>query len=59
MENEKYTIIYEYNQNYDIIRILHEIFLRNNKKKGKVIYKNKKYFLKSFFQLKDIIKDRL
>ena len=52
MENEKYTIIYEYNQNYDIIRILHEIFVRNNKKKGKVIYKNKKYFLKSFFHLK-------
>ena len=59
MENEKYAMIYEINRKYDFKRILGEEFVRNNKNKGKMIYKNKKYPLKSLFQLKDIINDRL
>ena len=59
MENEKYTMIYKIKHNYYIIRILGEEFVRNNKNKGKLIYKNKKYLLKTLFKFKDIIKDRL
>ena len=59
MKNEKYTMIYEIKYNYTSFRILGEEFIRNNKNKGQLIYKNKKYSLKSYFKLKDIIKDRL
>ena len=59
MENEKYTMIYEIKQNYDFIRILGEEFVRNNKNKGKLFYKNKKYPLKSLFKFGDNIKDNL
>ena len=50
----------------DVIRILDKYFIKNNKNKGKLIYKNKKYELKEFFEEidnnykdKDIIKLKL
>ena len=58
MENEKYTMIYKIKHNYGCIRILGKRFVRNNKNKGKIIYKNKKYPLKTLFKFKDIIKNK-
>ena len=50
----------------DVIRILDKYFIKNNKNKGKLIYKNKKYELKEYFEEidggckdKDIIKLKL
>ena len=47
----------------DVLRILDKYFVKNNKNKGKLIYKNKKYELKEYFEEidnnykdKDIIK---
>ena len=59
MTDEKYTMIYKINKNYSCIRILGEEFVKNNKNKGKLIYKNKKYSLTSLFKLKNIINDKL
>ena len=61
MENKKYTMINEIKHNLDLdfIRILGEGFVKNNGNKGKIIYKNKKSFLKSLFKLEDIIKHKL
>ena len=54
----------EYSGN--VIRILDKYFIKNNKNKGKLIYKNKKYELKEYFEDidnnskdKDIIKLKL
>ena len=38
----------EYSGN--VIRILDKYFIKNNKNKGKLIYKNKKYELKEYFE---------
>ena len=50
----------------DVIRILDKYFIKNNKNKGKLIYNNKKYELKEYFEEidnnyrnKDIIKIKL
>ena len=43
---------FEINQNNNIIRILGEEFVRNNKNKGKIAYKNKIYSLQGLFPLK-------
>ena len=59
MENEKYIMFYEIQENNDFIRILGEEFVRKNKNKGKIIYKNKKYYLRGLFKLKNVIEGNL
>ena len=59
MENERYIMYFEINQNNNIIRILGEEFVRNNKNKGKIAYKNKKYSLQELFPLKNELNDKL
>ena len=59
MEYEKYTMYYDIQTSNDFIRILGEEFIRNNKNKGRIIYKNKKYSLLGLFEIKNIMKDIL
>ena len=54
MEMEKYLMTYEIDKDQNDIRVLGEEFVRNNKNKGFMIYKNKKYSLKGLFQPFDI-----
>ena len=42
------------NINNNNLRILGDIFVKNNKNKGKLIYKNKKYSLKNFISMNNI-----
>ena len=58
MEIEEYQMIYKLNKNEDI-RILGEEFVRNNKNKGRIIYKNKNYSLVGKFKTKNITKNTL
>ena len=58
MENEKYTLFFQIKNNINKIRLLGEEFVRFNKNKGKLLYKNKIYSLKDLFDLKDIINDK-
>ena len=52
-------MVYEIDKDQNIIRVLGEEFARNNKNKGIMIYKNKKYALKGLFQPFDIINNKL
>ena len=58
-QDEKYRMIYEMNKDGDRIRILGKEFVRNNKNKGKLIYKNKKYPLLEHFQINNFTEDKL
>ena len=58
MENEIYKLIYDINKQNNI-RILGENFVRNNKNKGKIINKNKKYPLSDLIEQKDITNNTL
>ena len=59
MENEEYKLIYEINDKNNTIRILSKEFVKNNKNKGRIVYRNKKYLFKEFFELKNIKIDKL
>ena len=59
MENEKYVMFYQIHLNNNILRILGEEFVKNNKNKGKIIYSNKKYHLLGLFKLKNIMNNTL
>ena len=59
MEMEKYLMIYEIVKDQNTLRILGEEFVRNNKNKGIMVYKNKKYSLKGLFRLFDFKDYRL
>ena len=48
MDFERYSMIYRKEDNKDKIRIFGEHFVKNNKNKCKIIYKNKVYPLKEF-----------
>jgi len=50
MEMEKYLMTYEIDKDQNALRVLGEEFVRNNKNKGILIYKNKKYSLKGLFE---------
>ena len=55
MEVEKYTMLYEINaKNDNNVRILGEEFVKNNKNKGIIIYKNKRHPLQESFPFEDI-----
>ena len=59
MENERYIMYFEIKQNDNIIRILGEEFVKNNKNKGKIAYKNKIFSLQGLFPLKKELNDKL
>ena len=59
MENEKYKLIFDVNKKSNIIKILGEEFVRNNKNKGKIIYNNKIYPLQELFQFKNNMNNSL
>ena len=59
MENERYIMNYEMNQNFKNVRILGKKFVKNNKNKGKIIYKNKMYSLRSLFRFKSFKRNNL
>ena len=60
MEIERFTMIYEAKRNYkDKLRILGDSFVKNNRNKGRLIIKNKKYNLTSFFSIRGINEDKL
>ena len=59
MEMEKYLMIYEIDKDQNALRVLGEEFVRNNRNKGIMIFKNKKYSLKGLFQPFDIKDNRL
>ena len=59
MENEKYVLFYETNKKSNVLRILGEEFVRNNKNKGKIIYENKIYSLRELFPINDNINNEL
>ena len=59
MEFERYKLIYEIMKKNNALRILGEDFVKNNKNKGRIIYKNKKYSLKGLFKSKDINSEKL
>ncbi len=60
MEIERFTMIYETKKNEkDKLRILGDVFVKKNKNKGRLIIKNKKYYLTSFLSIKDINEDKL
>ena len=44
--------IYKYNKKNDIIKILGEKFVNNNKQKCKIIINNKQYNIKSTYNIK-------
>ena len=54
MKFEKYIMHYEIKENSNNIRILGEEFVRKNKNRGKIIFKDKKFPLIGLFQIKDI-----
>ena len=59
MEIERYTLSYEKNKNNGFTRLLGEEFVKNNKNKGRIIYKNKIYPLQGVFLLKNFMGDIL
>ena len=59
MENEKYILYYKVDQNINIIRILGEDFVKNNKNKGKIIYKNKIFPLQDYFVFENNLNNKL
>ena len=60
MEIERFTMIYETKKKEkDKLRILGDVFVKKNKNKGRLIIKNKKYYLTSFLSIKDINEDKL
>ena len=59
MEMEKYLMTYEIDRDQNVLRVLGEEFVRNNKNKGIIIYKNKKYSLKGLFEPFDIKNNKL
>ena len=56
---EKYVMLYDIQKNNDKTRILGNEFVKNNKNKGKIIHKNKKYSLEGLFKNKDLLEDSL
>ena len=59
MEMEKYLMLYEIDKDQNALRVLGEEFVRNNRNKGIMIYKNKKYSLKGLFRPFDIKYNKL
>ena len=51
MEEEKYTMLYETEENEDNLRILGENFVKNNKSKGKLIFRNQKRALRENIEI--------
>ncbi len=59
MEMEKYLMTYEIDKAQNALRILGKEFVRNNKNKGIMIYKNKRYSLKGLFRPFNIKENKL
>ena len=59
MKEEKYIMYYEIKEKNNKLRILGEEFVKNNKNKGRIIYKNKIYPLQDLFLLKNIKDEKL
>ena len=53
-KDDEIRIIYKIDEGKDKIKILNENFVKNNKDKGKIIYENKEFELKEFFDVKTI-----
>ena len=53
METEIYKMLYKINKNMTNLTILGEEFAKNNKNKGKLIIKNKKFRLKNVIKIED------
>ena len=51
MEFEIYEMIYKIGKDIKDLRILGDIFVKNNKNKGKLIINNKKYPIKSYISI--------
>ena len=52
MDTEKCTMIYKIEEKIDILKILGDEFVKNNKNRGKIIINNKKYQIKEFIKIK-------
>ena len=53
METEIYKMVYKINKNMTNLTILGEEFAKNNKNKGKLVIKNKKFRLKNIIKIED------
>ena len=52
-------MLYKNNKKKDNLKILGEAFVKNNKNRGKIIYKNKKYQLQDLFSINNIKDNRI
>ena len=57
MKNEKCVMIYKIEKDKDILKILDDEFVKNNKNRGKLIINNKKYQIKDFYEIKNKLID--
>ena len=57
MNEEIFKMYYKFNKTKDNLKILGEEFIKNNKNKCIIIYKNKIYPLKEYFYLSNTEKE--